>query len=110
MQDSDHPEPEREIRTLAGQASTLLANLGITVSHPDNAENSEALALKWYERLAAAEKKPNQVSWERTLIDGRNGAELMARLWELKECLHRSRRTHNASTSESKSERAPSNP
>ncbi len=91
---SDHREPEREIGVLAGQADALLKKLGIAFSDQDRASgaNAEALALERYERLATAERESTQVDWERTMVYGRNGRELMARLWEVKEYLRQDRK------------------
>ena len=95
---SDHPNPEREIGVLAGQADALLKKLGIAFS--DQGRNSgvdpETLAFERYERLATAERESTQVAWERTVVDGRNGRELMARLWEIRDYLLQGRRASNA--------------
>ena len=90
--DSDRQELEQHARVLADQADHLILQLGLAVSDAEMfSKYSSAFrqAADAYERLALAEKRTDQVAWERTMVDGRNGLELMDGLWKVREALRR---------------------
>ncbi len=88
-------EQEQSAKILVEQTDRLLAILAVDVSnvlirdplHPAWCGRPSVfrLAADAYDRLAEADKKTrDRVLWERTTEkDGRNGDELMRRLWAL---------------------------
>ncbi len=87
---SDRQELERSAQVLANQTERLIHRLGVDVSGAETfSKYSPAFrqAADTYERLALAEKRTKRVKWERTTVDGRDGAYLMKCLWEVREKL-----------------------
>lgn len=88
--DSDLDECQRRVKVLARQTDCLIRKLNLgaldagrsSLGTPEFCQAADA-----YERLHAACRKTTQVTWERTLVDGRNGDELMDRLWNVREAL-----------------------
>ena len=92
MQTSNRQELEHQARVLSDQADRLIRQLGVDVSDAEIFSKYSLVlrqAADAYERLALAEKRTNQVAWERTMVDGRNGAETMDRLWKIRQALRR---------------------
>lgn len=83
-------ELERIATLLVSQAHQLIALLGVDVSgaqaHSKGSPTLQRVANA-YDGLAQTEKKADRVRWERIQIEGRNGSELMQRLWEVREGL-----------------------
>ncbi len=91
-ENSDRQELERHAGVLANQADRLVRKLVVDVSKvPTHSRCSPAFrqAADAYERLARAGRAADRVAWERTAVDGRNGAEVMDRLWKVREELRR---------------------
>jgi hypothetical protein len=91
-EEKSRPELENEANILAEQAGRLVSQLGVDVRDAERSTTgSEAFqqAADAYERLGAAQKRVDVVVWERTLIDGRDGATLMERLWNVRQSLWR---------------------
>jgi hypothetical protein len=85
-------ELEQEVRILVDQADRLIRQLGVDVSKAATSSMySDAFRQIFhaYERLAEARKQliEQAVLWERETVDGRNGEELMRRLWCVREKL-----------------------
>ena len=81
---------ERYVQVLSNQASRVIASLVVDVTDVEVFSNGSTTfrhAADTYERLALAEKRTTRILWERTRVDGRNGDELMQRLWEVREQL-----------------------
>jgi hypothetical protein len=90
--ESDRQELERYARILAEQAERLIQKLGIDVSDVrSESKYSHAYqqAEDAYERLTAASRKTKPKTWEDTMVDGRNGDELMSRIWPVRQELFR---------------------
>jgi hypothetical protein len=90
--DSDRQELERSAQILAEQADHLIQKLGVDVSDvKPELRYSHAFqqAAYAYERLNSARGKAKPEAWENTMIIGRNGDELMSRLWPVREELKR---------------------
>ncbi len=83
-------ELERIATLLVSQAHQLIGLLGVDVSgaqaHSKGSPTFQRVANA-YDGLAQTEKKANRVKWERIQVAGRNGSELMQRLWEVREGL-----------------------
>ena len=90
--DSERQDLERYAQILAEQAERLIQKLGIDVSDV-RSESKYSRAYQQaddaYEQLAAASKKTKPKTWEDTMVDGRNGDELMSRLWPVRQELFR---------------------
>lgn len=69
------------------QTDELIASLNVNISNPksNNEESLISRLLSTYEKLKEASEKATPVAWERTLADGRNGDEMMRRVWALRE-------------------------
>jgi hypothetical protein len=81
-------EVNRLCRVLVDQASELIAKLGVDVSQAprfDTGPTEFREAANAYERLAYAHKQTGTVRWERAAVNGRNGDDLMQRLWNLRQ-------------------------
>jgi len=81
-------ELERWLQVLSEQAERLIRDLGVNVSDAETfsrLSSSFRLAANAYERLAMARRRTDQVKWERTTADGRNGTEIMSGLWKVRE-------------------------
>jgi hypothetical protein len=86
-------DQEQQARILIEQTKRLIGLLAIDVSgvpqydptkKPWNGSVLFAEAAHAYDQLAAAEKKANRVTWERTKeADGRTADDVMQRLWDL---------------------------
>jgi hypothetical protein len=90
--DSERQDLERYAQILAEQAERLIQKLGIDVSDVSSeSKYSHAYqqAADAYERLSAASSKTKPKIWEDTMVDGRNGDELMSRLWPVRQELSR---------------------
>jgi hypothetical protein len=89
---SERQDLERHSQVLADQAERLIKMLGIDVSEVKS-EPEYSLAFQQaeesYERLSAVSKKTKPKTWEDTMVDGRNGDELMSRLWPVRQELFR---------------------
>ncbi len=88
----DRAEDQRKAQVLAQQADCLIGKLNVTVSDAETFQTGAPefrLAADAYERIAKASKRADSVAWERTAVDGRNGDELMERLWQVREALRR---------------------
>jgi hypothetical protein len=84
----DRQELERYAGVLADQADRLIRLLGVDVSGAETfSTHSPAFrrAADAYERLTLAQNMPDCVTWERATSDGRCGAEIMGRLWKVRE-------------------------
>lgn len=81
---------EREAQTLIVQAELLIQKLEVDVSgfKPEiRYSNPFQNVSDIYEKLAFANDRTDQYKWSFTLVDGRNGAELMRRIWTVREAL-----------------------
>ena len=92
--DMSPEDREERARILVGQAGLLIRRLGVDVSGVETRNPAQEpwrsrpqilhLAADAYDQLAFAERKTDPVLWERTTEEhGRNGDEIMRRLWEL---------------------------
>jgi len=91
--DASKQEERRKIDVQARQANDLIGKLNVDVSDAETFLTGSPefrLSAGTYERLNSARKKADLVLWERTLVDGRNGADLMQRVWEVRQELFRS--------------------
>ena len=91
MEIAHSEDREREVRTLAEQADLLLDRLGTSVDGTERFLGGTPefrLMADYYERLASAQRNTDVVKWERTIVSGRNGQELMDRIWKIRQALH----------------------
>jgi hypothetical protein len=83
-------ELERIATLLVNQAHKLIGLLGVDVSgaraHSKGSPTFRRVANA-YDGLAQTEKKADRGKWAQIQIEGRNGSELMQRLWEVREGL-----------------------
>src|SRR5271169_1194096 len=67
------------------QTDELVASLNLNLSIPKLKEEPvTSRLLSTYERLKEASDKASPVEWERTVVDGRNGDEMMRQVWALR--------------------------
>jgi hypothetical protein len=87
-------DQEQLAKILVEQSDRLLSTFAVDVSHVPVRDPAHIawsgrpsvfrLAADAYDKLAEAKKTVSPVLWERTTEkDGRNGDELMTRLWDL---------------------------
>src|SRR2546428_1671698 len=83
---------DREARVLVDQVTRLLPLLKVEIasalSGSSDTDTLRALSDA-YERLASASKRTDAVVWERTTVDGRTAADLMERLWKVRNDIRR---------------------
>lgn len=91
---TDRQELERYAGVLVVQADRLIRQLDVDVEvDVSKAKTSAGYSPAFhqvdnaYERLASAMKRVGPVAWERTMVDGRNGDELMDRLWKVRDSI-----------------------
>lgn len=85
-------EQEQLGKILVKQADHLITMLAVDVSTVPKWQMYSPvfrLVADAYDQLAFAEKQADPVMGERTNVDGRNGAELMQRLWDVREEIRR---------------------
>ena len=88
LQYFNRQELERMANLLISQAHQLIGVLGVDVSgaqtHSKGSPTFQRVANA-YDGLAQTGKKADRAKWERIQVEGRNGSELMQRLWEVRE-------------------------
>jgi hypothetical protein len=80
----------QEDQFIIQQADLLISQLGADVSKaPRSSMRSYGCrqAADAYERLAVAQNLIERTVWERETVDGRNGDEIMSRLWIVRDKL-----------------------
>lgn len=81
---------EKAGTVLVHQVDTLISDFAVDVSAAERSGSGSALyqsVADAYERIALAQRGVESVTWERAKVDGRSGAELMERLWQLRKTI-----------------------
>lgn len=84
---------EREAKILAEQANRFVAQFAVDLSSAEtfpSGSDGFRTAADAYERIALAEKTVDSAEWSKDEnVDGRSAKDLMDRLWDVREELHR---------------------